>query len=592
MSLIPPTEHAPRPEKGFLRRYLGLAGSYWRSGNKWKTRGLLAALLVLTVAQVFLLIRVNLWSAGLFDSLEQRSMDRFLAHIGLLLGILAGLMGVNGTHLWVKRRLQLDWRRWMTKKVLGDWMAEGRHHQVMHMPGTHDNPDGRIAEDIRVTTEAAIDLAHSLFYCILLLIGFTQILWSLSGVVTVDFAAAEIPVPGHMVWVAVLYAGIGSAMAFWFGLPLVRAVDRRQTAEANFRFNLVRARENSETIALLHGESDERRRLIDIFRGVRTAWHGQTVALTRIFVFSSGYSLLSTAFPFLVSAPRYIAGAITLGALMQTAQAFQQMVQALSWPIDNIPRVAEWRASVERVLALHAVLQRAEAAAADTDGERIHLVPSDQPVLRLNDIAVADPGGEVVSTGISLHIKAGERVLISGDPGLAVKLFKVVAGLWPWGNGQVDLPIQPIFFMPQRPYLPIEPLRDALCYPAAPGSFDDAALSDALNRVGLGDLVRRLDRAATWEKMLTIGEQQRLGFARLLLNRPSWIFIQEATDALDTQGEQDMMRLLQSEFAAATVITIGYHAALKSFHRRWLSIDRAADGSAKITEPDAEVAEV
>ncbi len=512
-------------------------------------------------------------------------MDRFMVQIGALGVILLASMTVTATHLAVKRRMQLGWRRWLTRRLLDDWMAAGRHFQVNFMPGHHDNPDGRIAEDIRNATESAIDLAHSFVYCILLLASFAEILWSLSGDLPLTVFGVEIDVPGHMVWVAMLYATAGTGAALMLGRPLVRAVDKRQTVEANFRFGLVRARENSEAIALVHGEADERRRLTDLFRGIQSGWNYQTGALIKIFLFTSGYSVLSTAFPVIVAAPRYIAGTITLGVLMQTAQAFQQMAAALSWPIDNLAKGAEWRASVDRVLGLHDALQDLKEDISHVDQHTISVETSEGPLLAFRNLSVANPDGMAVVVGFDAEIALGERVLISGDPRAAVKLFKVVARLWPWGQGTVALPVgASIFFMPQRPYLPIGTLRDAISYPAPPDGFDDDALAAVLDRVGLAHQIHRLDESDTWEQRLTAGDQQRLGFARLLLHRPNWIFIQEATDTLDGDSEEDMMRLVQEEFEGATIITVGYRPALEAYHQRKLTLVRNTDGLVMIKE--------
>jgi len=573
-----------------MQRFGRLAAAYWTGDEKWKARGLTAALVLLTVAQVVSPILMNLWSQNLFDSLEQRAMDRMPLLILALAGIIVANMTVTTTHLNLKRRLQMSWRRWLVRRILDEWMVKGRHFQVTYMPGEHDNPDGRISEDVRITTENAINLAHSLLYCILLLISFTKILWSLSGETWIEWGDLSIYIPGHLVWVALLYAAVGTTVAMLLGRPLVRAVNNRQTCEANFRFGLVRVRENSEAIALLHGEPDERRRFTDLFTAVADAWKRQTSALSHIFLFSSGYSVLSTAFPVLIAAPRYISGTITLGVLMQTAQAFQQMEAALSWPVDNLSMLAEWRASVERVLGLHEALQTLESEMAQPGDKRIQVGTGDRPVLAFRDLTVGTPRNEVVISGFSSEFSLGEHVLISGDPGAAIKLFKVVAGLWPWGSGQVDLPNDSgpghgaIFFMPQRPYLPIGRLRSAVSYPAGPTAFDDGVLQAALERVGLEHLFSRLDTTDAWEKILTVAEQQRLGFARLLLHRPSWIFIQEATDALDPVGEADFMQMLQEEFSEATVLTVGHHSGLDAYHQRKLVLVRAADGLVLITD--------
>ncbi len=567
---------------GFFGQFLNLAIPYWSSD--WRVRGMTALFVLLTMAQVIVPILVNLWSANLFNALEQRSMDRFMVQIGALLAILAVAMTITSTHLVVKRRMQVGWRRWLTRRVLDDWMADGRHYLVNHMPGDHDNPDGRIAEDIRNTCESAIDLAHSLFYCLLLLVSFTQILWSLSGVVTVTLFDTELPIPGHMVFVSMLYASAGTTAAVLIGRPLVRTVNLRQTVEANFRFGLVRVRENSEAISLLHGEPDERRRLSDLFTAVRRGFNQQTSALAKVFLFSSGYSVLATGFPFLIAAPRYISGAISLGELMQIAQAFQQMTSALSWPVDNLSKAAEWKASVERVLSLHNALQELKQHQAEADRtQTITVTTGDRPALVFNDLCVSKPDGTGVVSNFTETVEQGERVLITGDPGAAIKLFKVVAGLWPWGCGHVLKPADAaIFFMPQRPYLPIARLKSVLAYPAGPDSFDEAMLTAVLNRVGLGHLAKWLEETNTWENALTLGEQQRLGFARLLLHRPTWIFIQEATDGLHPDGEHAMMQLVREEFPEATVITVGYHSALEAYHERKLSLEPSTDGRVQV----------
>jgi putative ATP-binding cassette transporter len=581
-----PARPLVRLKAGFFRQFFQLTGGYWKGEEKWLARWLLVGLIVLTLGQIFVSIRINHWSADLFNALEEKSMEKFLVQIGVLAAILIANVVVGATHLRVRRRLQISWRRWLTRRVLGDWMGEGRHYQVSFMPGEHDNPDGRIAEDIRVTTEAAIELAHSLFYCTLLLVSFVEILWVLSGPLEVAFQGLSLSIPGHMVWVALLYSLTGTVLALILGRPLISAMDKRQTAEANFRFSLVRARENSEAIALVKGETDERRRFKNLFIDVVAAWQRQSVGLMRLFLFTSAYSVLATAFPVLVNSPRYIAGAITLGVLMQTAQAFQQVAAALSWPVDNLSKLAEWRASVERVLSLYGALQDLKEDVAHIDQHTISVASSGKPGIAFSDLAIANPDGEVLLSGFNAEAEPGDRVLISGDPAIGVKLFKVVAGLWPWGRGKVALPSQAsIFFLPQRPYLPIGPLRGALAYPAPPDAFDVILMRDTLDRVGLQHIASRLDEVQNWEQTLALGEQQRLGFARLLLQKPNWIFIQEATDALDPRGEEEMMRLLEAEeFKNATVLTVGYHSSLEKYHRRKLVLARAASGQAMIKE--------
>jgi putative ATP-binding cassette transporter len=394
MSAEPNTgERAAPPSagpRGFARSFWRLAGPYWRSERRRAAWALTLAVVALTGAQVAVPVAINLWSERLFDALEQRAMAEFLWLVGALAGILAASVLVTTTHLWVKRRLQVDWRAWLTRRLTGEWMRAGHHYELTLIPGDHDNPDGRIAEDVRIATEHAIDLAHSLLYCLLLLVSFTQILWSLSGAPQLTVLGLELYLPGHLVWVALLYAGVGTAATVLLGRPLVQAANLRQVREASFRFGLAHAREGSLSIARLHAEDAERRRLGQLFREAARAWDGQTRALRNLFVFSSGWTVLSQAFPILIAAPRYIGGSITLGVLMQSAQAFQQMVSALTWPIDNLPKLAEWRASAGRVLGLHRAIGRL-----DEHGPRRG--PADLPT----------PGGRI--PGASTGLTDGQR---------------------------------------------------------------------------------------------------------------------------------------------------------------------------------------
>ncbi|PWC33485.1 ABC transporter ATP-binding protein/permease [Azospirillum sp. TSO35-2] len=561
---------------GFTRRFLQLAGGYWHGRNRVTVWLLTVALVALTIGQVSVPVLINLWSERLFDALEYRSMDRFVTMIGAVGLIILYNIVIVVLHLRVKRRLQMGWRDWLTRKLLEDWLRRGRHHQIAYLPGEHDNPDGRIAEDIRITTEVAIDLGHSLTYCGLLLVSFTNILWMLSGDLTLTVLGVELSVPGHLLFVALIYAAVGTTIAMLIGQPLVNAVNRRQGFEADFRFALGRIRENGQTIALLHGESAERGHLAVLFGGVMRGWNGQTRALSHMMVFSATYSVMSASFPILVAAPRYIAGAISLGVLMQTAQAFQQTVGALSWPIDNLPRAAEWRASVERVLNLHEALVRLDRDVCEVPDGHIQVDRSDEHhSLVFRGVAIDEPSGGPVLHPFDLEVRPGDRVLIVGDPAATIRLFRAVAGAWPWGRGHITLPAHTrVFFMPERPYLPHDSLRAVLAYPGPAASVGDAKAADALERVGLPNLVDRLDSADRWDEVLSVPERQRLGFARLLIRRPDWIFLEDATDSLDTAAEEELLTLVETELPSATLLTIGHHAGLAAHHGRKLVLER------------------
>lgn len=565
----------------FFQTFLRLAGPYWTATGRWRPRWLTLLLALLVVCQVALAIRLNLWNADLFDALERRSTERAMEQIGIFALIVLGSVAVNTAHLVVRRWLQLDWRRWLTQHVIGHWMEDAHHYQAALIPGDHANPDGRIAEDIRIATEAAFDLANSLFYCSLLLVTFVDILWSLSG--RIGVAGAE--VPGHLVFLAIAYAGIGSGVAFMLGRPLVRATDTRQTREADFRFGLVRVRERGEAIALARGEGAERGRLGALFETIVQSWHAQSAGLARLLAFSSAYTILAPVFPILVSTPRFLGGLLTLGGLMQSAQAFQQVTAALSWPVDNLPRLAEWRASVERVLALEEAVRTAAAEAARSGDTAINLDRSAQAGLGVGELWIASPDGRAMLPALNVEVLPGEHVLVDGDPDAAAALFRVLAGIWPWGRGRVMLPADSdMIAIGARPYLPDGTLRDALVFPHSTGNHVDALLRGALGRVGLAHLAERLDDATDWAYVLSGAELQRLSFARLLLHAPSWIVLGGALDALDPASADGMLRLLSDALPHAGVIVIGQHpGSADSFGRR-LTLQRLAGGEVLLNE--------
>jgi putative ATP-binding cassette transporter len=568
------------PRLRFLRQVLRLAGPYWSSERKWRIRGAALLLFLLTLGQVGLSVWGNYWNRDLFNALGERSVRGVVTQVGVFALIFAASIGVTAAHLLVKRKLQLDWRAWLTERLIGRWMQDGRHYRLLHTPGEHDNPDQRIAEDIRNATESAISLAHTLVYSLLSLGSFIEILWTVSGSITAPGTSIE--VPGYMVPLAFLYAGVGTGLGWLLGKPIVRSTNALQTAEANFRFELARAREHSEAIALLRGEPVERRSAAARFVEVIRDWDRQSLAYMGIVSFSTGYGGLLPVFPILVAAPQYIRGAMSLGALMQAAQAFQRLTSALSWPVDNVGELANCRTAAGRVLSLYEDMQRLDGDTSAADGHRIAVARSGARRLVIDDLCIAEPSGLILLEHFDAEIRRGERVLIAGDPAVTSRLFKVVAGLWPWGSGRVSLP-KPlakdgdISFVPQRPFLPEGPLRQALCYPYPPDRFGDDEIRRALECAGVGWLARRLDEASKWEELLPLRAQQQLAMARVLLQRPAWVFMEEATNALDSKGERLILEMLRRELPNLTLLTVPSHPGLESLHDRKLVLTRLRD---------------
>ncbi|MEE4607666.1 MAG: ABC transporter ATP-binding protein/permease [Desulfobacteraceae bacterium] len=559
-------------KKSFLRQVRLLAGPYWNCPHRVKVRGATGLLLLLTMGQVGIAVWSNYWQRALFDALEQRTVRGVLVQVAVFAAIFAASIAVTGAHLLVKRWLQLDWRDWLTEALAGRWLEAGRHYRLRARPGEHDNPDQRIAEDIRIATESAVALAHTLVYSLMVLALFVDILWAVSGTLVVP--GTNVRWTGYMVPLAFVYAGTGGVFGWMVGRPLVRATNALQTAEATFRFGLSRTREHAEEIALVHGEPMERTASSDRFRRIVSDYHRQSLAYLWIVSFGTGYGALLPVFPILIAAPQYIAGVMTLGVLMQAAQAFQRLTSALSWPVDNLGEIARCRASAERVLALHEALQRL-----DDDGRQaapgIRIDRWKRKRIVIEDLCILEPSGRILLDHFCVALRRGERVLVAGDAEVTAKLFKVLGGLWPWGSGTVSLPDDaPIMLMPQYPFLPEGKLRDALCYPMPRGSFKDAEMRHALECTGLVWLAPRLETSDNWEEALPRLVRQRLGFARILLQRPGWVIMEEATNAFDPKAERLMFEMLRRELPNVGLLHISANPGLKRLHQRTVVLDR------------------
>lgn len=582
----PPCPPGSLPPTRGGRRFLTLAGAYWRCERKWQVRGAVLLLVLLTIAQVALVIWTNYWNRDLFDALEARSDTELLRLVAVFALIFALTMAVTALHMHVKRWIQLDWRRWLTALLLDHWLAHGHLYRLQLAAGDHDNPDARIAEDIRIAIDVAVAQAHSLLYSLLILGSFIDILLSVSG--SALLPGTSIAVPGYLVVAAFLYAGAGTVLGLLFGRPLIRSTNRLQTVEANLRFGLAQAREHAESITLLRGEPMARGEASRLFDDVGQGWNRQTLAYLGIVAFSTGYGTLLPVFPILIAAPQYIAGAMSLGLLMQAAQAFQRLTSALSWPIDNLGELARWRASADRITSLLDDMLALERLDADASpgAQRVTIGASAHADLELCGLCLTTPAGEPLLDHLDLRVRRGERILISGDPAVTVSLFKAVAGLWPWGSGEIRLPAgRELMFVPQHPFLPVDSLRAALSYPQPPERFSTASLQRALECAGLAWLAPRLDAHEDWSRELPLRAQQRLGMARIFLQQPGWIFIAEATDALAPKDEIDTLELLHHELPNATLLNISRRGRQNHFYDRRLVLERPQPAPARPERP-------
>lgn len=576
------TGTASRTRESFLRQMLRLAGPYWNCERRWKVRGGALMLLLLTMAQVGLTVWNNYWNRALFDALEERSIHGLLVQVGVFALIFVSSMVITGAHLFVKRWLMIDWRAWLTENLVDKWMENGRFYKLLHSAGDYDNPDQRIAEDIRISTEIAVSLWHTLIYSLMSMGLFINILWLVSG--ALDVPGTNIHMPGYMVPLAFLYAALGSGFGWVVGRPLVSATNALQAAEATFRFGLSRIRENTEAIAFMRGEPLERTHSSSRFMQVIREYNRQSIAYMGLVSFGSGYGMLLPVFPLLVAAPQYIRGVISLGVLMQAAQAFQQLTSALSWPVDNIGEMARCRASAERVLSLHRAMQNLDDCAGGPEGVCIVLDYAQRPRLVIEDLRIVEPTGRILVEHLSADIRRGERVLITGDPELSSGLFKVLAGIWPWGSGKVNLPPKDeMLFITECPFLYEKTLRELLCYPHPADAFSLDAIRHALECAGLAWVASRIDEKGDWEQMLPQRSRQRLCFARAIVQRPSWICLKEVLDVFNLKGARLILEMLQRELPNTALLNISFQSGLQNLHNRTITLSRVQEPKAQAT---------
>ena len=557
----------------FLGNVWKLSAPYWRSEEKWRAWGLLAAIVVLSLGSVYMLVLLNDWNRQFYNALEQKDERDFYALLGYFCLLAAIYIAVAVYETYLEQMLQMRWRIWLTRQYLGDWLANQIYYRLeLEHRGT-DNPDQRIAEDLRLFTSGTLSLSLGLMREVVTLASFAVILWGLSGALPVALGGTEFSVPGYLVWTALVYAIVGSAITFHVGRPLIRLNFQQEQREADFRFALVRLRENAEGVALYRGEAPERRNFLDRVERIRENWWGLMNYTKRLNTLTIGYNQVAIVFPFFVAGHRFFSGAISLGGLTQIAGAFGQVQSSLSWFVNSYSTLANWKASVDRLLTFHRALEEAGAEQARHDG--VDVQRDTERTVRAEHLDLVLPNGRTILADTGFTIEPGDRIVVTGASGSGKStLFRALAGIWPFGKGRVRFPGNArVLFLPQKPYIPIGTLREAVSYPGMPADFGDEAIRGALADVQLEGLTGRLDERENWSLQLSGGEQQRLAVARALLHRPDWLFLDEATSALDEAGEKRVYELLQSRLPLTTMVSIAHRPTVAAYHRKRFSLE-------------------
>jgi putative ATP-binding cassette transporter len=554
-----------------------IAIPYFRSDDKWAGRGLLAAVIAIELAVVFLTVLFNRWNNVFYNALQERNQAVFTYQIGYFCVLASFWIGLKVYQLYLNQWLQIRWRRWMTDRYLGGWLHDANHYRMQLLGDAADNPDQRIAEDTQRFVEQTLQLGIGLLSAVVTLVSFVFILWGLSNEAPLHLFGNDIAIPGYLVWGALIYAVLGTTLTHLIGWPLVGLNFQQQRYEADFRFNLVRARENAEQIALLHGEPVERTRLLSRFGLVVENWLGIMQRTKKLTAFTATYSQASVIFPYVLVAPAYFAQKVQLGGMMQTASAFSSVQESLSFFITSYRTLAEWQSVVARLGGFEESIKN--AAALTTKENIIHVGSDDKAAIDLEKLSVSLPNGTPLVTADGFSIRGGERTLLTGPSGSGKStLFRAIAGIWPFGTGSIAIPPQATLMMlPQRPYFPVGTLRAAIAYPAEASAFSPEQVGETLSAVGLPKLALRLDEDAHWNRTLSLGEQQRLGIARALLHKPEYLFLDEATASLDEPSEAALYLLLQEKLPATTMVSIGHRSTLEAFHQRGVTLARTGD---------------
>ncbi|KVP88733.1 ABC transporter ATP-binding protein [Burkholderia ubonensis] len=554
---------------------------YWVS-SEWKVAwGLLVTIVVINLCVVWINVKLNQWNAQFYNALQAKNVHDFpgllMQFSALAFGFI--ILAVYGRYL--RQMLGFRWRQWLTNRFLNEWLGDRAFYRI-ERDRLADNPDQRITDDLQSFATTTLSLSLDLLSTIVTLVSFITILWSLAGALTFTLGGTPIAIPGYMVWAAALYAVVGSLIIQKVGHPLVSINYQQQRVEADFRFGLIRVRENAEQIAFYDGEDTENGNARNLFMRIRDNWWRVMKYTKRLTFVLSFYGQIAIIFPLVVAAPRYFAGAFSFGVLMQISSAFNTVSDSFSWFINSYSTLVEWRATVNRLREFKRVmrashLKESVSPATEHGGINLHYVDSER--LSTSSLKLALPNGNALADIGSVTIEPGSRWLVIGKSGSGKSTFmRALAGLWPFGDGAIDAPVSArMMFVPQTSYLPIGTLKAALTYPATADTYGDDACRDALRACRLEEYVDRLDETAHWTRVLSPGEQQRLAGARVLLHKPDFLFLDEATSALDTDNEARLYHLFNERLPQAAIVSIAHRESLAAYHGGTINVERVSD---------------
>ncbi|GMA98986.1 ABC transporter ATP-binding protein/permease [Pelosinus sp. IPA-1] len=557
----------------FIQGMWQITKVYWISGEKWRARLLLGIIVSLNLGHVYVFVLLNEWNNTFYNTLQNHDKPGFVSALGTF-SILATCHIVLAVYeLYLQQLLEIKWRRWLTQEYLQKWLLKRSYYRIQLTDNSTDNPDQRISEDVKSFVNLTLRLSLGLLKATVTLLSFIVILWNLSGSFSISLGGNDVSIPGYMVWVAIIYATVGTWLTTKIGNPLVGLTYSQQRYEADFRFSLMRLRENSESIALYGGERQEQDSLLKRFHMVVNNFRDLMLRQKKLTWFTSGYGQIAIIFPLVVAAPRYFSNQIQLGGLTQISSAFGRVQDALSFFVDSYSLFAEWQAVINRLNGFSNSISKAHTI---SEKEKIRVTYGEHLPFQVSQLHINLPNGERLLKKLDLTINKGDSLLIMGPSGCGKStLMRTLAGIWPFGEGNITIPTKKkLLFLSQKSYLPLGTLRQSLLYPYNNSGFTtDENIRKVMTLCKLNDLADKLDKVEDWSHILSLGEQQKIAFVRAILHQPNWLFLDEATSAIDESTERELYKLLQTHLKDAAIISVGHRSTLTNYHAKKLVID-------------------
>jgi vitamin B12/bleomycin/antimicrobial peptide transport system ATP-binding/permease protein len=553
---------------------------YWVSEERWIALGLLTLVIALNMLLVYISVRFNSWNVGFYNSISAKNWGAFTSSLTEFSILAFSHIFIVTARIWFRQLLEIRWRKWLTNRFLQRWLDRHAFYRI-ERDRLADNPDQRISDDLQTLASTTLSLSLDLLSTVVTLFSFVVILWRIAGPLSFDLLGTHFTIPGYMVWAAAIYALLGSFVIQRYGKPLVSINYQQQRVEADFRFLLIRLRENAEQVALYNGADTERKHASRAFQGIYDNWRRIMTYTRRLTIVTSVYGQIAIIFPILIAAPRYFAGAYPIGVLFQIGDAFGTVSDSFSWFINSFSTLAGWRATVNRLREFVRSIDEQhtrEAMSPATEHGGINRRMSDVAALQTNDLELALPNGTSLAHVGSVTVEPGARLLVSGASGSGKStLMRALAGLWPFGSGTIDVPVgAKVLFVPQVSYVPIDTLKAALAYPSEVDSFSDEDCREVLRAVRLDDYVEHLDENTHWARRMSPGEQQRLAAGRVLLQKPDFVFLDEATSALDAENERHIYETLLRRLPRTAFVSVAHRESIANYHTATLELQRKA----------------